>query len=102
MLQGSEAAAKFIDTIIDTRLNGTSIEPEVRITLHKSLLQRLENQITRDIISLLNDQEQLELEHLVDTNQSDRIEGYLTSHGVDLNHVVANAMLEFKASYLGA
>lgn len=102
MLQGSEAAAKFIDTVIDTKLQGTNIESDVRATLHKNLLQRLENQITYDIISLLNNQEQLELEHLVDTNQLDRIEGYLTGHGVDLNRVVANAMLEFKASYLGA
>lgn len=101
MLQGSEAAAKFIDTIIDTKLQGTIIEPDVRATLHKNLLQRLENQITGAIIALLNAQEQMELEHLVDSNQLDRVEGYLTSHGVDLNRVIASAMLEFKASYLG-
>ena len=102
MLQGSEAAAKFIDSIIDAKLQGTEIEPDVRTTLHANLLSRLESQITHDIIALLNSQEQIELEHLVDSNQSDRSEGYLTSHGVDLNRVIANAMLEFKAAYLGA
>jgi hypothetical protein len=101
MLQDSEAAAKFIDTIINAKLNGVEIEPEVRKTLHKNLLERLENQLTYHIVSLLNEQEQLEVEHLVDSNQADRIEGYLTKRGININQVIANTMMEFQTSYLG-
>lgn len=102
MLEGSEAAAEFIDKIIDAKLGGTEIEPEVRTTLHHSLTTRLENQIIHAVLSLLEEHEQLEVEHLVDSHQIDKIEGYLTAHGVNLDQVIAGAMAEFQASYLGA
>ena len=102
MLEGSEAAAKFIDTLIDAKLNGTDIDPDVRATLHRDLLTRLEDQIIRAVLSLLNHQQQLELEHLVDTDQITQIEHYLIKQGVDMNRVLAGAMVEFQAAYLGA
>ena len=101
MLEGSEAAAKFIDTLIDAKLKGTEIDPEVRATLHRDLLTRLENQITHDILVLLNEQQQLELEHLVDSNQVHKIEEFLTKNGIDINRVLAAAMTDFQAAYLG-
>ncbi len=102
MLEGSEAAAKFIDTLIDAKLNGTELDQDVRATLHRDLLTRLEDQIVRSILNLLNQQQQMELEHLVDSNQIDKIEGYLIQRGIDLNRVLAGAMTEFQAAYLGA
>lgn len=102
MLEGSEAAAQFIDNLIDSKLAGTEIEPEVRETLHNNLRERLENQIIHAILALLDDHEQRELEHLVDSHQTDRIETYLADHGVNLNQVLAGVMAEFQASYLGA
>lgn len=102
MLEDSQAAALFIDKLIDTKLAGTQIEPEVRVTLHNNLRERLEKQITRAIVSLLSEQEQLELEHLVDSNQEHKIDEYLTNHGVNLNQVLAGTMADFQASYLGA
>ena len=102
MLEGSEAAAKFIDTLIDAKLNGTDIDPDVRQTLHENLLTRLEDQIIRSILDLMTEQQQKELEHLVDSNQIGKIEDYLTKRGIDLNRVLAGAMTEFQAAYLGA
>lgn len=102
MLEGSEAAAKFIDTLIDAKLNGTEIDPDVRATLHRDLLTRLEDQIIHSILNLLTEVQQMELEHLVDSNQFTKIEEYLTSRGIDLNRVLAGAMAEFQAAYLGA
>jgi hypothetical protein len=101
MLDGSEAASKFVDTIIDAKLNGTEIEPEVRKTLHRNLIQRLEARISTAIIEQLNTQQQLELEHLVDSDQVDKIESYLAKQGMDLNRTLASVMTEFQASYLG-
>jgi|GEM_PF-1582087 len=102
MLQGSEAAAKFIDTIIDAKLNGTELDSDVRATLHSDLLQSLEHQIIRDIIDLLNEQQQLELEHLIDSKQIDKIEQYLIDQGIDINRVLAGTMSDFQAAYIGA
>ena len=102
MLEGSEAAAKFIDTLIDAKLNGTEIDSDVRATLHTDLRTRLEDQIIRAILNLLNEQQQIELEHLVDSDQIGQIEGFLTKNGVDINRVLAGAMAEFQAAYLGA
>lgn len=101
MLQGSEAASRFIETLIDTKLKGTEIDPDVRQTLHQNLLDRLENQIIRAILDLLDQQEQLEIEHLIDTNQVDKIDGYLIGHGINMNQVLAGVMTEFQVSYLG-
>lgn len=102
MLEGSEAAAKFIDTLIDAKLNGTDIDSDVRATLHRDLRIRLEDQIIRAILNLLTQQQQLEMEHLVDSGQVHKIEEYLTKNGVDINRVLAGAMAEFQAAYLGA
>jgi hypothetical protein len=102
MLEGSEAAAKFIDNLIDAKLAGTEIEQDVRETLHNNLRERLENQIIHAILALLDGHEQRELEHLIDSNQAHQIEKYLEDHGVNLNQVLAGVMAEFQASYLGA
>lgn len=101
MLDGSKAAAEFIDNLINAKLKGTEIEPAVRQTLHRNLTERLEDQIIRDILVLLDEHQQRELEHLVDSNQIDKIESYLTDHGVNLNQVLAATMIDFQASYLG-
>jgi hypothetical protein len=102
MLEGSEAAAQFIDNLIDSKLAGTEIEPEVRETLHNNLRERLENQIIRAILELLDEHEQRELEHLVDSNQIPLIETYLDDHGVNVSQVLAGVMAKFQAAYLGA
>ena len=102
MLEDSEAASKFIDTIIDAKLNGVEMEPEVRTNLHRNLTERLEMQIITTLISQLNTQEQIEVEHLIDTNQETQIPEYLQKHDVDLNRILANVMANFQAAYLGA
>jgi hypothetical protein len=102
MLEGSEAAASFINKVIDAKLDGTVIDADVRANLQRNLTERLENQIIHAVLALLDEQEQLELEHLIDSNQLDKVEDYLMSHGVNLNQVLAGVMAEFQASYLGA
>lgn len=102
MLQDSEAAAKFIDTIIDAKLQGTELEPDIRKTLHQNLLEQLELHIVSAIVSQLNPQEQTEVEHLLDTGREAEVEAYLEKHDVDLNRLLASVMADFQALYLGA
>ena len=102
MLQDSPAAAKFIDTIIDAKLNGVEMDTDVRATLHENLLHKLEGQITATIVSQLNEHQQTELEHLIDTDQEEQIESYLIKQDIDLNRILAHVMADFQAAYLGA
>lgn len=102
MLQDSEAAAKFIDTIIDAKLEGTELEPDIRQTLRKNLLEQLELQIVTAIVSQLSRQEQIEVEHLIDTGQEAEVEAYLEKHDIDLNRLLASVMADFQARYVGA
>jgi hypothetical protein len=102
MLEGSKAAAEFIDRVIDAKLGGSEIEPDVRTTLHKNLLARLETQIIYAILRQLDTHQQRELEHLIDANKSHEIEAYLEKRGVNMNQLLAGVMTEFQASYLGA
>lgn len=102
MLQDSEVAAKFIDTIIDAKLEGTQLEPDVREILHRNLLTQLESQIVTAIVSQLNRQEQMDVEHLIDSGRATEIEAYLEKHDVNLNRLLAAVMSDFQATYLGA
>lgn len=102
MLQDSEVAAKFIDTIIDAKLQGTELEPDVRQVLHRNLLTQLESQIVVAIVTQLNQQEQIDVEHLIDSGRVSEIEGYLQKHDVNLNRILAAVMSDFQATYLGA
>ena len=102
MLQDSEVAAKFIDTIIDAKLQGTELEPDVRQVLHRNLLTQLESQIVVAIVSQLNQQEQIDVEHLIDSGRVSEIESYLQKHDVNLNRILAAVMSDFQATYLGA
>lgn len=101
MLQDSEAANQFIAKLIDEKgLQG--LDEEIRQQLHKDLMKRLEDRITRAIVSSLNDQQVTQLEHYIDTNQVDKIQDFLYKEGVNVNGVIASAMSEFHASYLEA
>lgn len=98
MLQESEAAAKFIDALLDQKLpEGTG--KDVREQLKRDMLQRLENRFNQAIIESLNSDQLTQLEHLIDTDQADKIQGFLHEQGVDLQTLTAQVMSDFKASY---
>ncbi len=100
MLQDSQAAAKFIDTIIDAKLDGGDLDPDIRSTLHQDLLHQLETQIVASLLSLLSEHEQLEFEHLIDSHQVDKVEDYLKRHDININQLLAGVMTDFQAAYL--
>ena len=101
MLEDSPAAAQFIDALIQEKgLEG--LDPDVKKQLHADLLRRLEDRINRAIIEALNPHQVQQLEHLIDTNQIDKIQDFLYKQGVNVNGVIAKVMTEFHASYLEA
>lgn len=101
MFEGSPAATQFIDKLIDVKLAGAEMEPEVRKTLHKNLAEQLETRVITAVINQLNPEQQRGLEQLIDDDQIDKVEEYLTKQGVNLNQLLAGVMVEFQATYLG-
>jgi hypothetical protein len=101
MLQDSQAATQFVDRLIEEKgLQG--LDAEIREQLRKDLLRRLEDRINRAVVDALNAQQVAQLEHIIDTNQVDKIQDFLYKQGVNVNGLIAKVMTEFHASYLEA
>jgi hypothetical protein len=97
----SESARAFVAKLVDEKLpNG--LDEEVKQQLISDLLSSLETQLNATVLGMLNDKQTAKLEHLIDTNQLDKIQGFLAGEGVNMQAVVAQVMAEFQASYIGA
>ncbi len=100
-MQESEAARAFVEKLVDQKFpNG--LDAEVREQLVTDLLQRLEDQLNRLILNSLNDAQTAQLEHLIDTNQIDKVQDFLYKEGINVQSLVARVMAEFQAIYLEA
>ncbi len=101
MLQDSQAANQFIDKIIEEK-NLQDLDAEVHKQLHNDLMRRLEDRINHAIINSLNNKQATQLEHLIDTQQIDKIQSFLKKEGINVNGIIAGTMSKFYSDYLGA
>jgi hypothetical protein len=100
-MQESEAARAFVSKLVEQKFpNG--LDDEVKQQLINDLLQRLEDQLNRLIINSLNDTQLAKMEHLIDTDQVDKMQDFLYKEGINVQSLVARVMAEFQASYLEA
>lgn len=99
MLEDSQAAVQFIDKLIDEK-EMQNLDEEIRLQLRADLLRRLEDRISRNIVNALDGPKLAQFEHLIDTNQIDKIQEFLYKEGINIHEVVARSMSEFQASYL--
>lgn len=101
MLEDSQAAIQFVDKLIEEKgMHG--LDEEIRLQLRNDLLRRLEDRISRNLVSVLTPEQMVQFEHLIDTNQIDKISDFLYNQGINIHEVVARSMSEFQASYLEA
>jgi hypothetical protein len=101
MLQDSQAAIQFVDKIIEEKgLQG--VDEEIRLQLRNDILRRLEDRINHLIVESLNPEQLAKFEHLIDTNQIDKLQEFLHNQGVNVHGVVARAMNDLRQSYLEA
>lgn len=101
MLQDSPAAIQFVDKLIEEKgLHG--LDEEIRLQLRKDLLRRLEDKLSRAIVESLNPDQLSKFEHLIDTNQVDKLQDFLHNQGISIHKIIARVMSEFHASYLEA
>ena len=100
MLQDSPSAVQFVDKLIDTKGFGDSLDEEIRLQLRDDLLNELSDRINRAIVESLSPEQVIKMEHLLDTNQIDKIQSFLHNEGINTQALVARVMSEFQASYL--
>lgn len=100
-MQDSTAARAFVEKLVEHKFPH-GLEDEVKQQLVDDLLVRLEDQLNREMLNSLNDEQTLKLEHLIDTNQIDKIQDFLYKEGVNVQSLVAKVMAEFQAGYLEA
>ncbi len=97
----SDSAKLFVTRLVEQKFPD-GLDEEVKQQLVSDLLARLEDKINYATVTSLNPAQQAKLEHLVDTNQIDKIQDFLYKEGVNVQALVARVMAEFQASYLEA
>lgn len=100
MLQDSPSAVQFVDKLIASKGFGEGVNEEIRKQLRDDLLNELSDRINRAVVESLNSEQVVKLEHLLDTNQIDKIQSFLHNQGINMQGLVARVMSEFQASYL--
>jgi hypothetical protein len=100
-MQDSNAARAFVGKLVEHKFP-QGLDDDVAQQLISDLLVRLEDQLNREMLNSLNDEQTVKLEHLIDTNQIDKIQDFLYKEGVNVQALVAKVMAEFQASYLEA
>lgn len=100
MLQDSPSAVQFVDKLIATKGFGDNVDEEIRLQLRQDLLNELSDRLNRAIVESLSPEQVVKLEHILDTNQIDKIQDFLYKEGINVQVLVARVMSEFQASYL--
>lgn len=99
-MQQSDAAKKFIDKVLEQK-GVDGVDERVVDQMREDLLSRLDRMINKAIIDSLSVEQRIKFEHLVDTNQIDKVQGYVESVGVNIQGIVARCMLQIQRDYLG-
>lgn len=100
MLQDSPSAVQFVDKIIATKGFAENVDEEIKQQLRDDLLTELSDRINRAIVESLTPEQVVKLEHILDTNQIDKIQPFLHNQGINVSGLVARVMSEFQSSYL--
>lgn len=100
MLQDSPSAVQFVDKLIATKGFGENVNEEIRLQLRQDLLNELSDRLNRAIVESLSPEQVVKMEHLLDTNQIDKIQDFLYKEGINVQVLVARVMSEFQSSYL--
>lgn len=95
----SPAAIQFIDKLIEQK-GFHGLDDEIKEQLREDLLKQLEIRVSSELIASLSSTDLVKFEHLIDTNELDKLPGFLKDRGVNMQAVVARAMIDFQTTYL--
>lgn len=98
-LTADNALPTFVEHLIAEK--GLEIEdPEVLQELKNDLLDRLEVQINASLLALLSPAEQDTFMSLLDENNPEAIQKFLSKHIPNMEANIAQILLTFKSAYL--
>lgn len=98
-MKDSPAAIEFVEKLLKAR-GVEGVDDDVREELREELLRMLESKVNRAVVQSLNPEQLTEFEHLLDTNQLDKMAPFLEEKGVNLTSLVARCMIDLQKSYL--
>ncbi|MGD8374099.1 MAG: hypothetical protein PVI21_04600 [Candidatus Woesebacteria bacterium] len=99
-MQQSDAANKFVDKILEQK-GVDGVDENIVKQMREDLLSSLDAMINKAIIDSLSAEQRIKLEHLIDTNQIDKVQSYVQSVGVNVSGIVARCMMQIQRDYLG-
>lgn len=79
----------------------TNLEPEVLAQVKKDLSDRLEDRVNAALASKLSPEKLEEFDKVLDSGEGERAGKFLEDNVPDFTNVVAKALMDFKAIYLG-
>ena len=95
----SPAAIQFIDTLVEQK-GFHGLDDEIKAQLREDLLKQLETRVSSELIASLSPTDLVKFEHLIDTNELDKLPNFLKERGINMQAVVARAMIDFQTIYL--
>ncbi len=91
---------QFVREIIKTK--NTTLDTETEQELTREMVERLTNQINRDIINALPEEMVDEINHAMDSGQSPAIVWEVVERsGINQQAIIARTMINFRQQYLG-
>lgn len=97
----NEALKDFVRAmLVEKKLTGVS--DEIMGKLVNDLTGRLEDQINRALIDVLNDDQFKVFESLVEKQDTQKLSTFFTDNNVPVQNIVTETMTKFRMAYLGS
>lgn len=91
---------QFIEMILDKK--GVEIpDAEIRQGLIEDLSVRLANQINRNIVAALSDEDIARIDDAVEAGRMEEVSKIIDASGIDQRAITGRTMVEFGKKYLG-
>jgi len=97
----SQAARSFVEQILAQTGTTAGLDEATHEEIVRQMLEQLTEMVNAELLDSLNAHQMRHLEHLLDANQAEQIDGYLDEQGVSRHEVVARAMRRMLQEYQG-
>lgn len=78
-----------------------NVDAEVKAQLESDLIDRIENRVNVAILEKMPKDQIVDFESLLETGTDEEIQNFCQNNVEDFQNVVAQALLDFRAAYLG-
>lgn len=101
MINQPQDITEFIRRLVEEK-NFESIDPEVMRQIKSDLTERVEDRINATILENMPKEKLEEFSALLDSANSEEIQAFCQSNIANLDEVIAEALVNFRNSYISA